>query len=100
MIKVVWVPNENDYSYCEFVAQNTPYSIFRKNSRYLTFVDYIGLFHAAAFVAVDFFFRNVFIFPHNNHDNIHHFFKIPPMLIANKILTVGVYYLKNTTSFL
>ncbi len=25
MTKVVWLPNEIDYSYCEFVAQNTPY---------------------------------------------------------------------------
>ena len=25
MTKVVWVPNETDYSYCEFVGPNTPY---------------------------------------------------------------------------
>ncbi len=25
MTKVVWLPNETDYSYCEFVAPNTPY---------------------------------------------------------------------------
>ena len=25
MAKVVWLPNETDYSYCEFVAPNTPY---------------------------------------------------------------------------
>ncbi len=23
--KVVWLPNETDYSYCEFMAPNTPY---------------------------------------------------------------------------
>ncbi len=23
--KVVWLPNETDYSYCEFAAPNTPY---------------------------------------------------------------------------
>ncbi len=28
MTKVVWLPNETDYSYCEFVAPNTPYSFF------------------------------------------------------------------------
>ncbi len=26
MTKVGWLPNETDYSYCEFVAPNTPYS--------------------------------------------------------------------------
>ncbi len=26
MTKVVWLPSETDYSYCEFVAPNTPYS--------------------------------------------------------------------------
>ncbi len=26
MTKVLWLPNETDYSYCEFVAPNTPYS--------------------------------------------------------------------------
>ncbi len=25
MTKVVWLPNLTDYSYCEFVARNTPY---------------------------------------------------------------------------
>ncbi len=25
MTKVVWLPNETDYSYCEFVAPNAPY---------------------------------------------------------------------------
>ncbi len=25
MTNVVWLPNETDYSYCEFVAPNTPY---------------------------------------------------------------------------
>ena len=25
MTKVIWLPNETDYSYCEFVAPNTPY---------------------------------------------------------------------------
>ncbi len=25
MTKVVWLPNETDYSYCDFVAPNTPY---------------------------------------------------------------------------
>ncbi len=25
--KVVWLPNETDYSYCEFMAPNTPYCI-------------------------------------------------------------------------
>ena len=25
MTKVVWLPNETDYSYCEFVVPNTPY---------------------------------------------------------------------------
>ncbi len=25
MTKVVWLPNETDCSYCEFVAPNTPY---------------------------------------------------------------------------
>ncbi len=25
MTKVVWLPNETDYSYCKFVAPNTPY---------------------------------------------------------------------------
>ncbi len=25
MTKVVWLPNETDYSHCEFVAPNTPY---------------------------------------------------------------------------
>ena len=25
MTKVVWLPNETDYSYSEFVAPNTPY---------------------------------------------------------------------------
>ncbi len=28
MTKVVWLPNETDYSYREFVAPNTPYCIF------------------------------------------------------------------------
>ncbi len=27
MTKVVWLTNETDYSYCEFVAPNTPYSV-------------------------------------------------------------------------
>ncbi len=27
MTKVVWLPNETNYSYCEFVAPKTPYSI-------------------------------------------------------------------------
>ncbi len=27
MTKVVWLPHETDYSYCEFVAPNTPYFI-------------------------------------------------------------------------
>ncbi len=27
MTKLVWLPNETDYSYCEFVAPNTPYSV-------------------------------------------------------------------------
>ncbi len=26
MTKVVWLPNETDYSYYEFVVPNTPYS--------------------------------------------------------------------------
>ncbi len=26
MTKVLWLPNEIDYAYCEFVAPNTPYS--------------------------------------------------------------------------
>ncbi len=25
MTNVVWLPNKTDYSYCEFVAPNTPY---------------------------------------------------------------------------
>ncbi len=25
MTKVVWLPDETDYSYCEIVAPNTPY---------------------------------------------------------------------------
>ncbi len=25
MTKVVWLPNETGYSYCDFVAPNTPY---------------------------------------------------------------------------
>ncbi len=25
MTKVVWIPNETDYSYCELVAPNNPY---------------------------------------------------------------------------
>ncbi len=25
MTKLVWLPNETDYSYCKFVAPNTPY---------------------------------------------------------------------------
>ncbi len=25
MTKVVWLPNETDHSYCEFIAPNTPY---------------------------------------------------------------------------
>ncbi len=25
MTKVIWLPNGTDYSYCEFVAPNTPY---------------------------------------------------------------------------
>ena len=25
MTKLVWLPNETDYSYCEFVAPNTPH---------------------------------------------------------------------------
>ncbi len=25
MTRVAWLPNETDYSYCEFVAPNTPY---------------------------------------------------------------------------
>ncbi len=24
-LKVVWLPNETDYSYCEFVVPNTPF---------------------------------------------------------------------------
>ncbi len=31
MTKAVWLPNETDYSYCEFVAPNTPYSIIFKS---------------------------------------------------------------------
>ena len=27
MTKAVWLPNETDYSYCKFVAPNTPYSL-------------------------------------------------------------------------
>ncbi len=27
MTKVVWLPNETDYSYCEIVAPNTPYFV-------------------------------------------------------------------------
>ncbi len=27
MTRVVWLPNETDYSYCEFVAPNTPYCL-------------------------------------------------------------------------
>ncbi len=35
MTKVVWLPNETDYSYCEFVAPNTPYySIVRYKERF------------------------------------------------------------------
>ncbi len=30
MTKVVWFPNETDYSYCEFVAPNTPYCKWMK----------------------------------------------------------------------
>ncbi len=29
MTKVVWLPNETDYSYCEFVVPYTPYSVIR-----------------------------------------------------------------------
>ena len=27
MTKVVWLSKETDYSYCEFVAPNTPYNV-------------------------------------------------------------------------
>ncbi len=27
MTKVVWLPNETDYSYCEFVVPNTSYNL-------------------------------------------------------------------------
>ncbi len=40
MTKVVWLPNETDYSYCEFVAPNTPYSN-------LSFADNITTLKAA-----------------------------------------------------
>ncbi len=35
MSKVVWLPNETVYSYCEFVAPNTPYYIFQPKSTLL-----------------------------------------------------------------
>ena len=31
MTKVVWLLNETDYSYCEFVAPNTPYSLYEQD---------------------------------------------------------------------
>ncbi len=34
MTKVVWLPNETDYSYCEFVVPNTPYGRGRKDRTY------------------------------------------------------------------
>ena len=34
MTKVVWLQNESEYSYCEFVAPNTPYSC-RLNTGFL-----------------------------------------------------------------
>ncbi len=36
MTKVVWLPNETDYSYCEVVAQNTPcYQTLSNDDTYL-----------------------------------------------------------------
>ncbi len=36
MTKVVWLPNETDYSYCEFVAPNTPYLSKTKSMLFTT----------------------------------------------------------------
>ena len=34
MTKVVWLPNETDYLYCEFVAPNTLYSSYKASTNH------------------------------------------------------------------
>ncbi len=42
MIKVVWLPNETDYSYCEFVVPNTPYLGVRDTGNtYKVYFDFV-----------------------------------------------------------
>ncbi len=36
MTKVMWHPNETDYSYCEFVAPNTPYCLIWEEIFYVS----------------------------------------------------------------
>ncbi len=71
MTKVVWLPNETDYSYCEFVAPNTPYCIFqKKNFKSNNGAKYMYVLQNLGDIIMDIYIENIMAvaYPQDRND--------------------------------